>query len=100
MTEKDYYIIDMEELKDATIEDFEKALVQLNTGPGINEDVSEEYDDAVDLAIKLLEREVVIRKSKKEELKMKCGLKVGRWMPLKLTELLSISVHAAKKQNL
>jgi len=33
----------------------EEALVQLRIGPGINEDVSEEYNEAVDIAIKALE---------------------------------------------
>jgi len=33
----------------------EEALVQLRIGPGINEDVSEEYNEAVDMAIKALE---------------------------------------------
>lgn len=32
-----------------------EALVQLNLGPGITEDVSEEYVDAVDIAIKSIE---------------------------------------------
>jgi len=33
----------------------EEALIQLRIGPGINEDVSEEYNEAVDIAIKALE---------------------------------------------
>lgn len=33
----------------------EEAIKQLRLGPGINEDVSEEYNDAVDMAIKALE---------------------------------------------
>ena len=33
----------------------EQALEQLNLGPGINEDVSEEYNEATDMAIKALE---------------------------------------------
>jgi len=32
----------------------EEALVQLRIGPGINEDVSEEYNEAVDIAIEAL----------------------------------------------
>lgn len=35
----------------------EEALTQLRLGPGINEDVSEEYNDAVNMAIKALEQE-------------------------------------------
>lgn len=35
----------------------EEALEQLRLGPGINEDVSEEYDEATDMAIEALERE-------------------------------------------
>lgn len=35
----------------------EEALKQLRLGPGINEDVSEEYNDAVDMAIKALEQQ-------------------------------------------
>lgn len=35
----------------------EEALEQLRLGPGINEDVSEEYNDAVDMAIKALEQQ-------------------------------------------
>jgi len=35
----------------------EEALVQLRIGPGINEDVSEEYNEAVDIAIKALEQQ-------------------------------------------
>jgi len=35
----------------------EEALIQLRIGPGINEDVSEEYNKAVDMAIKALEQE-------------------------------------------
>lgn len=35
----------------------EEALVQLRLGPGINEDVSEEYDEAVDMAIEALEQQ-------------------------------------------
>lgn len=35
----------------------EEALTQLRNGPGINEDVSEEYNEAVDMAIKALEQE-------------------------------------------
>ncbi len=34
----------------------EEALTQLRLGPGINEDVSKEYNDAVNLAIKALEQ--------------------------------------------
>ena len=33
----------------------EEALIQLKIGPGINEDVSEEYNEAVDIAIEALE---------------------------------------------
>ena len=32
----------------------DEALIQLRLGPGINEDVSEEYNDAVDMAIEAL----------------------------------------------
>jgi uncharacterized protein Yka (UPF0111/DUF47 family) len=39
-------------IKEKTIE---KALEQLRLGPGINEDVSAEYNDAVDTAIEALE---------------------------------------------
>ena len=35
----------------------EEALAQLRNGPGINEDVSEEYNEAVDMAIEALEQE-------------------------------------------
>lgn len=35
----------------------EEALAQLRNGPGINEDVSEEYNEAVDIAIEALEQE-------------------------------------------
>ena len=35
----------------------EEAFAQLRNGPGINEDVSEEYNEAVDMAIKALEQE-------------------------------------------
>lgn len=35
----------------------EEALAQLRNGPGINEDVSEEYNEAVDMAIKALEQQ-------------------------------------------
>jgi hypothetical protein len=38
----------------------EEALTQLRLGHGINEDVSEEYNDAVNLAIKALEQEPVL----------------------------------------
>ena len=34
----------------------EEAIIQLRLGPGINEDVSEKYNDAVDIAIEALER--------------------------------------------
>lgn len=34
----------------------EEALAQLRNGPGINEDVSEEYNEAVDMAIKALKQ--------------------------------------------
>lgn len=37
----------------------EEALEQLRLGPGINEDVSEEYNDAVDMAIKALEQQPI-----------------------------------------
>lgn len=37
----------------------EQALEQLNLGPGINEDVSEEYNEATDMAIAALERELM-----------------------------------------
>lgn len=33
----------------------EEAIVQLRLGPGINEDVSEKYNDAVDMAIEALQ---------------------------------------------
>lgn len=33
----------------------EEAIVQLRLGPGINEDVSEEYNDAVNMAIEALQ---------------------------------------------
>lgn len=56
--EEKQYLMDMAELEDVTIDDFKKALVQLRTGPGINEDVSEEYNDAADLAILLIEQEM------------------------------------------
>lgn len=68
MIDDKIYIMDMAELEDATIKDFEEALVQLRIGPGINEDVSEEYNEATDLAIKLLEREI------------KTKARVGRWL--------------------
>lgn len=47
----------------------EEALIQLRLGPGINEDVSEEYNEAVDIAIKAIrtipsENEKIIRISK------------------------------------
>lgn len=35
----------------------EEAIIQLRLGPGINEDVSEEYNDAADIAIETLQRE-------------------------------------------
>ena len=35
----------------------EEAIIQLRLGPGINEDVSEKYNDAVNMAIKALKRE-------------------------------------------
>lgn len=35
----------------------EEAIIQLRFGPGINEDVSEEYNDAVNIAIEILEQE-------------------------------------------
>lgn len=35
----------------------EEALAQLRNGPGINEDVSEEYNEAVDMAIEALKQE-------------------------------------------
>ena len=35
----------------------EEALVQLRLGPGINEDVSEEYNEAVNMAIKALQQQ-------------------------------------------
>ena len=35
----------------------EEAIIQLRLGPGINEDVSEKYNDAVNIAIEALERE-------------------------------------------
>lgn len=34
----------------------EEAIIQLRLGPGINEDVSEEYNDAVNIAIEVLEQ--------------------------------------------
>lgn len=34
-----------------------EAIIQLRLGPGINEDVSEEYNDAVNVAIKTLQHE-------------------------------------------
>ena len=33
-----------------------EAIIQLRLGPGINEDVSEEYNDAVNIAIEVLEQ--------------------------------------------
>ena len=55
----------------------EEALVQLRLGPGINEDVSEEYNEAVNMAIKVLEQqpnedEKIIR-IKKGTLKVRTG---------------------------
>lgn len=44
----------------------EEALTQLRLGPGINEDVSEEYNDAVNMAIKSLEREDILDKIRAE----------------------------------
>lgn len=44
----------------------EEALEQLRLGPGINEDVSEEYNDAVNMAIKALEQEPIIGKIEEE----------------------------------
>ena len=35
----------------------EEAIIQLRLGPGINEDVSEKYNDAVNMAIEALKRE-------------------------------------------
>ena len=35
----------------------EEAIIQLRLGPGINEDVSEKYNDAVNIAIEALKRE-------------------------------------------
>lgn len=35
----------------------EEAIIQLRLGPGINEDVSEKYNDAVNMAIEALRRE-------------------------------------------
>lgn len=50
----------------------EEALTQLRLGPGINEDVSEEYNDAVNMAIEALEQEpcedVISRESIKQKL--------------------------------
>ena len=34
----------------------EEAIIQLRLGPGINEDVSEKYNDAVNIAIEALKR--------------------------------------------
>ena len=39
-------------------EDIGEALTQLRLGPGINEDVSEDYNNAVNMAIKALEQEL------------------------------------------
>jgi hypothetical protein len=44
----------------------EEALEQLRLGPGINEDVSEEYDKATDMAIEALERENILDKIRAE----------------------------------
>ena len=38
-----------------------EAIIQLRLGPGINEDVSEEYNDAVNIAIEVLEQDEIIR---------------------------------------
>lgn len=35
----------------------EEAIIQLRLGPGINEDVSEKYNDAVNIAIEALEQQ-------------------------------------------
>ena len=44
----------------------EEALTQLRLGPGINEDVSEEYNDAVDMAIESLEQGDILDKIRAE----------------------------------
>jgi hypothetical protein len=44
----------------------EDVLTQLRIGPGINEDVSEEYNDAVNAAIKALEQEPILDKIRAE----------------------------------
>lgn len=54
----------------------EEAIIQLRLGPGINEDVSEKYNDAVNIAIEALQQEP--KRGKwlnylKEGLKWKCS---------------------------
>jgi hypothetical protein len=43
-----------------------EALEQLRLGPGINEDVSTEYNDAVNMAIEALEQEPILDKIRAE----------------------------------
>lgn len=44
----------------------EEALTQLRLGPGINEDVTEDYNDATDMAIEALEQGLVLDKIRAE----------------------------------
>ena len=51
----------------------DEALIQLRIGPGINEDVSEEYNEAVDIAIEAL---IQLREQ------MSSSEKPNKWIPL------------------
>ena len=44
----------------------EEALTQLRLGPGINEDVTDDYNDATDMAIEALEQGLVLDKIRAE----------------------------------
>lgn len=44
----------------------EEALTQLRLGPGINEDVTEDYNDATNMAIEALEQGLVLDKIRAE----------------------------------
>ena len=82
----------------------EQALEQLNLGPGINEDVSEEYNEATDIAIEALEFIAQSVKSDVDMVKVADAIKAldhqPKWIPV--TEALpkeGATVIASGKYN-
>ena len=59
----------------------EEAIIQLRIGPGINEDVSEEYNEAVEMAIKALEPHPTKHTEERTEMhEGDCNSKKGHWI--------------------